>query len=384
MSTRNRAILIAASGLVVVLVVVALVFILTIRNTDRTVQADFNSAVATYQQAQTDLQTTLTSAQTASSTADVTVLDDPTVIDNLNAQIASAQAIASVDTTMPSKSADVTRQATALRSGTIALGNQTATLQKAVQDLQTGQFDWANTTLQAGINSARQTYDLLSSRADVNALAALQTQIDAAQSALDSFDTADPSTIGQTAKEMVESLQTAQQAVEASAPMQCAGVTVPVGVDPMVCGNMPDTAITLAPVVTAFGNQQMFSMPSSNIGCTNSGGSSVQCEIKSRAWTVPADLKATCQGGGPDGTDGCAESAAVIGLVGSRVQMVSYTSVPPWAEAMSEKAKIPALKYGSVVNYAPIACLSATDGVTCWSTSSHHGFKINASVLLYW
>jgi len=141
---------------------------------------------------------------------------------------------------------------------------------------------------------------------------------------------------------------------------------------------VPDNAISLSNVPN-WG--AMFETPSHNIGCypTNSG---VICEIAKHSWKIPSALMKECQADNALQVD-CDDSMIAITPAGA-VAIVAHGDVGMWAAAKMENVKIPLLNYGKVIDYSPIACLSADEALTCWNANTHHGFKMNASKFIYW
>jgi len=46
--------------------------------------------------------------------------------------------------------------------------------------------------------------------------------------------------------------------------------------------------------------------------------------------------------------------------------------------------KLPEFAYGTSMAHADWACLSATDGLTCWNTVTRHGFKLARAAQTVW
>jgi len=159
----------------------------------------------------------------------------------------------------------------------------------------------------------------------------------------------------------------------------CAGGLLPEGVDERVCGGAPGGAISL-PSHNWYG--QMFEMPSHNVGCyTYFGG--VSCEIASKTWKTPTSFIDKCTNTETGQRTGCDEKIVNLDDTGS-LSIVAHDGTAPWAAAKKEKSKIVILQYGQTATFSFVACLSEFEGVTCWHTTTHHGFKMSKSTFKHW
>jgi len=378
-STKGRIILIASGAAVVLIVIIALIVNYAVLVPERDVEASFNTAVAAYQQAQADLNTQLTAANITASAFTADTVTDGTTLDSLNAKIQEATASAAQPVpVMASGTSEIQQQVNTLTTATAAMRLQIDDLNVDIGNVQSSGLLWAKSTLTSAIADANNTYSQYSYTTDTGALDALQTQITSAQQVLTSIDQVDPNTVVSVANDALSALSDAQAAVVATAPPHCGDVTLPAGVDPMVCSGLPNNTVTL-PGVPGFGG--MFQTPSKNIGCYPTG-SGVICEVASHSWKMPSTLMAACNDNNTDQLVPC--DASILMIDGGDVSSYAHGDVPQWADAKSQGLTIPSLAYGKVIDYTPAACLSASDGLTCWDTTTYHGFKVSQSKLLYW
>ena len=379
LKSRKGRITLIAGAAVILLVIIALVVAMNMSSEQGNADGEFDIVVAAYQQAQTELTAQLETAQAAADAADPDMLDDATTLENLNTKIAEARPNASAPVPVKgSTNEEVRSQTSALLALTQTMQQQTSDLGRATDTLHASAVLWAKSALTTAIANANITYDQFSYTTDKDALANLKAQIEAAQQVLSSLEQLDPNTVTTVATDAMTSLADAETAVADTAPTRCGDVTLPAGVNPMACGPVPDNAISLANV-PQWG--AMFETPSHNIGCypTDSG---IICEVAKHSWKIPSKLMKECQADNALQVD-CDDSMLAITPDGE-IAIVAHGDVGQWAAAKMENVKIPVLNYGKVIDYSPIACLSADEALTCWNIYTHHGFKVSASKFTYW
>ena len=365
-------------GGVAVVVAVALVLTFAVFLPNSNADRNFNTAVAAYQQAQSDLAAELSAAQTVAGYSDPSAMDAPDTLDKLNADIQSAeQNTATPAPAMAQSTAQIRQQTSDLQAKTTTMQTQLDALKSDVQAVQSSALAWAKAALTTAVSDANLTYTQYSYSPDTASLSSLQDEITQAQQVLDSLDQADPSTYSSVAQASINSLRNAQAAVVAAAPVKCGDLILPMGVDSMVCGGMPAGAriVTDTPY---YG--RIFEMPSKNIACYGDG-STVTCEIKNYSFATPSALQTACNNLGPDAP--CNQDTFVLWTDGSTsLGNFGGCDGPMCYLYMGGKATI--LQYGQTADFSSFACLSASDGVTCWNINNHHGYKINASHFYYW
>ena len=157
-----------------------------------------------------------------------------------------------------------------------------------------------------------------------------------------------------------------QSAAKAVCPK---GVTLPAGVDPRACGPMPSGAVVHTEEV-------IIASPSKNIGCDLwPDDDSLSCMIKESTIKFPAKPK-DCE----------YEWVGYVGLE-SKVSVGSCRGDPSAAEmALSgvEGFTYVIVPYGSIAATGLLACLSASEGMTCWNTKTGHGFQLARASLKTW
>jgi len=176
-----------------------------------------------------------------------------------------------------------------------------------------------------------------------------------------------------------------------TAPACPSGITLPDGVDAMVCGGMPADAISGLRITASDGTDVPgFGSPSGALGCDDDGeydgeGTSVmvECLGHNTTWKMPADLVAACESANKGNPNAFCQSK-VIGLDKGKPQVINRGDVTAWENANLLKGKIPVLEAGQVANLAQVACLSSGDSLTCWDITTHHGFKMSLSQLAAW
>ena len=376
--TRGLKVLIGV-GATVVVIVVALAVTLALVLPQRNASSDFTTAASAYTDAQAQLVQTLHDARSTLSNVPDGQVADPGIRNRFDAATANAANLVSAQ--VPAKAdtiAGVAAQVAQLRTDTATLQASQSELQASTQALADSHRTWAQNTLTAAITQAQQAYTASADLVDDPSVRdALQQQISQAQATVNSLSQASLDTVSGTVTQTTSALNAAVATFQSHARIRCSnGVAPPTGVDPMVCGGVPSGATT--PTVNLdYGVYGMFAMPSQNIGCTQHGYGTdeVICEIINHSWTLPTSLTDACS---PE--MGCED----VGIIAGAVAIVQHGDVPPWANAKAAKATIPVLKYGQVADFSPAACLSATDGITCWDTMTHHGFKMSASTFLNW
>lgn len=147
-------------------------------------------------------------------------------------------------------------------------------------------------------------------------------------------------------------------------------VKPPSGIDPQVCGPAPSKLVELKP-------PNMFTLPSRNIAC-EINSNTVLCYIKEYTFKPARDP------GNPPNN--------MVVWVGSEIYIHKgkaaigeYDTEPgPAANAAWEGGSITILGYGKTTAIGRIACTSQTTGLTCWDTSTHHGFLFSKSKYVIW
>lgn len=164
--------------------------------------------------------------------------------------------------------------------------------------------------------------------------------------------------------------------VSSTAPARnCDGVKVPAGVNADVCGGVPAGATARDEQLNEV-EAYYFTTPSGNIQC-DFQTSWVQCLITDYSFSEP-----------PRPKEGCDEAWAA-GLVQLRdagaAEKGSCKSDPMGVQiALWNGATVPKLAYGESDVVGTVVCSSAEDGLTCWNTRTHHGFKLSKTVQLTW
>ncbi|GAA2182573.1 hypothetical protein GCM10009785_22400 [Brooklawnia cerclae] len=152
------------------------------------------------------------------------------------------------------------------------------------------------------------------------------------------------------------------------------GITLPDGVVSLACGSAPDGAE--APTVladsAALGNgtdEYVLRTPSENIGCDLSV-EDVTCGIAEHTFPDPSEDPA----GQPSwrvtvrlGTTGAATSVSRSGLL---------------ANEAADNVQI--LAYGQSVVLGEFVCLSQEANLTCWNTTTGHGFMLARDAMVTW
>jgi len=347
--------------------------------------ADFDATVAAYTQAIQDMNAAMAAAQQLMDNswhvADNYSYDNSSR-NNLNHVINSV--LTTFDIPFPidppgmaDNKEDVQGQIAELQSDTHTMNGATTRLTNAVQAVHEQQIAWAKNVLTVAISLGQDRLSTWDDDTDQR-VANLQSAMDAAQAIIDGLGTADPTSVWSDAWDASLIITSTIQQFDTSSWGEVPGGVLLTGdIDDRVSvPGMPKNAIKIKP---DYFELQIFQTPSGNIGCTGSADG-VMCEIVKHTWDIPPVLKTICDMETLDGS--CA--AAIMSLDPGYVSLFAPTGEPPWSEAKFYKAPITTLKYGQVVNWTPFACLSASDGVTCWDTQSFHGFKINASKVKYW
>ena len=375
---KKRALLITCIVLVVVVaVVVTLVLVFQPWKSTSSIEQNFTDAVARYQQSQTALATAIADGEsTLAIKADVA---DPTTTDRLSSALADARSRVGSPPAMAGNRSQIEEQTTQLTNQSAACDTAVATLDTAIQDVTKSRVQYATDRLGEAVASAQMALDQSKGTADESARTALAIAIGRTQAIISGLSTADPATFADTITEQQASLQQASQAVLGAQGMVCDnGVEVPIGINPMVCNPMPATAVQ---TVTSGGTTPatQFSMPSGNVGCTKDPyGSGMICEIIRKDWTLPSSVVPTCAA---NASCGAPEAAIQDGVVTA----IRHSDIAPWASNMNDSSvTVPILEYGQVADFSPVACLSDQNGVTCWDTTTHHGFQMSVTWFLYW
>jgi len=348
--------------------------------------SDFDAAVAAYTQASQDMNAEMAVAQQLSDSswhvADNNSYDNSSM-NNLNTAINDVSDAFDVPVVvdppvMADAPEDVKAQIAQLQSDSQTMNAATASLTSAVQAVHEQQIAWARNVLTVAISLGQDRLSTWDDDTDQR-VANLQSAMDAAQAIIDGLGTADPTSVWSDAWDASLIITSTIQQFDTSSWGEAPGGVLLTGdIDGRVSiPTMPKSAIKITPNRDGL---QIFQMPSGNIGCTGSADG-VMCEIVKHTWDIPPVLKTICDMETLDGYCG----AAIMSLGPSGyIYLYPPTGEPPWSVTKSYKEPITTLKYGQIVNWDPFACLSASDGVTCWDTHSFHGFKINTSTVKYW
>jgi len=163
-----------------------------------------------------------------------------------------------------------------------------------------------------------------------------------------------------------------------TAPPTC---DTPSGVNPMVCSGPPSTTVLIPMTYWGGGDigTQMFMSPSNGVGCMNFADR-VECDADGATWQMPAPLLQTsiCIE-----SQNCGSQAVALMADGS-ITAWPRSDVPDYLAARAEGVDVPLMGNGQVTMFGYVACLVEETGVTCWDTTTQHGFKISSSSLLYW
>ena len=168
-----------------------------------------------------------------------------------------------------------------------------------------------------------------------------------------------------------------------TAPAQtCAdGVQVPAGVSAPVCAGEPAGATPVGQQNSGGTEWYVFTTPSDNIQCQieDAGGNpGVECVILSK--TFPDPPKQLCDDEVANNVwDGAAANLYYTGPAEKGLCRIKLGPIESW-----DGNKAPQVAYGETVMMSRVACSSAEDGLTCWNTSTHHGFKLSETVQLAW
>jgi len=375
---RSHRLLIVCVIIVVVLAVaVSLLMVFQPWRSTPQITQDFNDAVSRYETSQQALTQKIADAEDLKS-IDAQV-SDPAVMDRLSSALDDAQSKVASAPAMAESRRQIENQTSQLTNQTQTCDDVAASLDQAMQAVSSGRIQYATDALNEAIASAQAVLDQSHSTGDQSARSALAIAIQRTKTIVSGLATADPASFAATISEQQSSLQQASQAVLGDQPMTCDnGVTVPVGINPMVCQSMPRTAIQTVVSGAAVASTTQFSMPSGNVGCTrNPYDTGMICEIIRKDWTLPSNLVPACPAG-----NSCGEPIAAI-EDGNVTAVIRGDA--PWANDINNSAvTVPVLAYGQVADLSPVACLSDEDGVICWDTSTHHGFQMSVIVFTYW
>ena len=379
---KHLAIFIIVASIVVLLCVGLAVYFFVIRpqqiNTAQAKQ-DFTTAVDQYQQAQTTLTQKIADAEKVKDTDAQAA--DPKVNDDLSSAISDARGLLAAPPDMSDDPKQISSQTDDLTRQTQACDDAVVSLGQAMDAVTASRVQYATDTLNQAIADAQSVLDQSQGLvSDESKRSALASAIQQAHSIVNGFRTGDPSTFADTIAAQQDTLQQASQAVTAVQITKCDnGVVVPTGINPMVCKSMPTTAVQTM-TTGGYKRYTQFSMPSGNVGCTKDPyGTGMICEIIRKDWTLPDAIVSQCAIDAD--TCGSPEVAIRSGVVTS----IRHTDVAPWSGNVNDSSvTIPVLAYGQVANFSPVACLSDEDGVVCWDTTTHHGFRMSVIDFTYW
>ena len=344
---------------------------------DTQTKRDFASAVSEYQQVQTTLTQRIDDAEK------VQAIDaqaaDVSLDNNLSSAINAAKGLVADPPAMSADPNQVATQTAQIKGLSGACTNAITSLEQAIQSVTSSRIQYATDAVNQAIATAQSVLDQSQGLvSDETTRSALSAAIQQAHGVVDGFSTGDPAGFSAAIAAQQEALQKASQAVLDVQTVICSnGVVVPSGINPIVCTSMPSTAIQTM-TVGGYKRYAQFSMPSGNVGCTKDPyGAGMICEIIRKDWTLPSPVVAQCA----SNDCGTPEPAIRDGIVTS----IRHTDVAPWASNRDNSAvTIPVLPYGQVANFSPVACLSDEDGVVCWDTTTHHGFRMSVIVFDYW
>jgi hypothetical protein len=147
-----------------------------------------------------------------------------------------------------------------------------------------------------------------------------------------------------------------------------------------VCGGAPADATNDPAGSIKENGFYVFMTPSGNIHCNwlgydegldggFSGG--IACDISQAGFTPP----------GPDNCDAGSWNGHRVWVM-DESGSGACTNGALWGP--EEGVTTPVLEYGKSISDLPWACRSAQDGLTCWNTDTHHGFKLSRSAQLTW
>jgi len=377
--SRNMMIGLILGG-VALIVAVALILVFAIfRLGGNSGSSDFDSAQAQYAQSQAAMASALSKAKDVAASADEGFMDDSSLLKNLQADIKKAEDYSPIVLTKASDKSAVQAQVSQLQAETSRVDTLKSNLNNDVKAVQASQLSWAKTALSDAIAEAENVYDAPQGSNDPQTLTDLWAAIEAAQATLKSLDGADPSTVVNTTIDAIQKLLDAEAAVKQTRTLPC-DVSLPEGIDPMVCGGMPSDALQM-PWTSWGGNMstQMFVSADGDVGCMWFDDR-VECGVKDATWRMPADLMQS---------DVCITSQ---NCGGPSIALMSDGTVTAWPRsdvpdvdiARMEGAKVPVLMYGQTAAFGGVACYADVPGTTCWDTSTHHGFQISTGSLLYW
>ncbi|MCL2316609.1 MAG: hypothetical protein FWC46_05945 [Actinomycetia bacterium] len=338
----------------------------------------FDQAVLGFDDAQTALADAIGRAQPLAALPAADQLADPGTWQALASALTTAQAAVGSAPAMAQDPAGIAAQVTTLNDQARKASEAAAALDAATVTATTGQVAAAESVLTTAITEAQTATTGLSPnkyQATNKPYAKLQADITSAQAALAALATVDPASVGSSANTWKTTLEGDVKALQ-DALNGCGGVLLPDGVDQRACGGTPGGATTPTGVTVNGDAVSIFQMPSGNIACSAPVGSATAaCEINNHSWPIPAGLGSTCSG------NGC---GTTIGLAGGGVVAVNQTMPTTWGLIASTGTAIMSLAYGQTATFGTAACLSAQDGVTCWDTGTHHGFKMSTQALITW
>jgi hypothetical protein len=154
---------------------------------------------------------------------------------------------------------------------------------------------------------------------------------------------------------------------DAGQPVCPAGIELPTGVDQSVCGGAPAGAIDPPQIINTDQGFD-FSTPSDNMRC-GWAEDGVVCSLLEYEFSSPKPA---------DCDLGWDSSVTSLGS-GVEVGLCSGERIGAWYQD-----EVPVMEYGQTFFYSQIACSLARDGLTCWNTETHHGFKLSRSAQLTW
>jgi hypothetical protein len=337
----------------------------------------YASALSEYAAAQDDLILAVQDATTSLEITDPNQLTNPNLHEELKAAIEEAEPFLEEPPRKASSAREVGVQTSKMKDDTAQMIEQTAALIDTTARVDASRIEFFKAWLSASINEAQDVYNQSNGAVRNEQLRVdLNQAINDTRRVIDGIDDLDRTTMADTVRTQLAALTLRVNAVQAGQSTRCpGGVLLPEGIPDMVCGGMPIGAT--APRVYLYGETlRQFEMPSGNIGCTTTQSGDFQCEIDSKTWTVPYEVKgATPPYGSGD---------AVPGIENGRVTGYWHGGVPPWADSRFQGEFIPTLNYGQTANMGQVACLSTEDGVICWDIDTHHGFLMNRTRFVHW
>ena len=151
-----------------------------------------------------------------------------------------------------------------------------------------------------------------------------------------------------------------------------AAANLPAGIDPRVCGELPDEVDTFAGDEYGFVS---FALPSKNILCQMPGSTRLICTIIDYVWEPAPDPSTDPVGGSGEYTGQWA--GWYFGITNGQSWLGTKI-----IDGLEEPSDI--LQYGHAVTNGTMACVSQSIGLTCWDTATGHGFWVSRTERHFW